>query len=99
MSICIRRWTPFCAIVMHQQLIMKLFGGSKGRAGPSVGICEILTSGPFRGMRERMEPSNQFSRRAVESCHSGCLRRRDAQAAHMVWQFDNHAAPLQYALG
>ena len=37
-------WSPFCAIVMRQQLIMKLFEGLKGRAVPSVGICKILTS-------------------------------------------------------
>jgi hypothetical protein len=53
MGICIRRWIPFCAIVKRQQLMMTLFEGSKGRAVPSVGICKILTSDPFRGVRER----------------------------------------------
>jgi hypothetical protein len=31
---------------------MKLFEGLKGRADPSDGICKILTSSPFGGMRE-----------------------------------------------
>jgi hypothetical protein len=36
---------------MSQQLIVKLFEGCKGRAVPSVGICKILPSNPFRGVR------------------------------------------------
>jgi hypothetical protein len=52
MSISNQRWSPFCAIVMRQQLIVKLFEGLKGRAVSSVGICKILTSNPFRE-RER----------------------------------------------
>jgi hypothetical protein len=51
-SIISQRWIPFCAIVVCQQVIVKLFEGVKGRVVPSVGICKILTSNPFRGMRE-----------------------------------------------
>jgi hypothetical protein len=39
MGICNRRWSPFSAMVMRQQLIMKLSERLKGRAVPSVGIC------------------------------------------------------------
>jgi hypothetical protein len=51
-SIISQRWSPFCAIVVRQQVFVKLFEGLKGRAVPSVGICKILTSNPFGGMRE-----------------------------------------------
>jgi hypothetical protein len=33
----------------------------KGRAVPSVGIWRILTSHPFRGVRERIQPKNKTS--------------------------------------
>ena len=46
-SIISQRWSTFCAIVVRQQVIVKLFEGLKGRAVPSVGICKILTSNPF----------------------------------------------------
>ena len=41
-----QRWSPFCAIVVRQQVTVKLFEGLKGRAVPSVGICKNLTSNP-----------------------------------------------------
>jgi hypothetical protein len=45
---------------MRQQVIVKLFEGLKDRAVPGVGICKILTSNPFGGMRERgIEPSQE----------------------------------------
>jgi hypothetical protein len=47
---------------------VKLFKGLKGRAVPSVGIGKILTSNPFGGMRERTQPRNQVSSRAVKVC-------------------------------
>jgi hypothetical protein len=51
-SIISQRWSPFCAILVRQQITVKLFEGLKGRAVPSGGICKILTSNPFGGMRE-----------------------------------------------
>jgi hypothetical protein len=51
-SIISQRWSPFCAIVVRQQVTVKLFEGLKGRAVPAGGICKILTSNPFGGMRE-----------------------------------------------
>ena len=50
-SIISQRWSPFCAIVVCQQVTMKLFEGLKGGAVPSGGICKILTSNRFRGIR------------------------------------------------
>jgi hypothetical protein len=37
-SIISQRWSPFCEIVVRQQVIVKLFEGLKGRAVSSVGI-------------------------------------------------------------
>ncbi len=51
-SIISQRWSPFCAIIVRQQVTVKLFEGSQGRAVRGGGICKILTSNPFRGMRE-----------------------------------------------
>jgi hypothetical protein len=51
-SIISQRWSPFCALVVRQQVIVKLFEVLKGRTVPSVGIRKILTSNPFGGMRE-----------------------------------------------
>jgi hypothetical protein len=51
-SIISQRWSPFCAIVVRQQVTVKLLKGLKGRAVPGGGICKILTSNPFGGMRE-----------------------------------------------
>jgi hypothetical protein len=81
---------------MSQQLIVKLFEGCKGRAVPSVGICKILPSNPFRGVRERTQPGDHVSSRAVKICHSRSRQRRNAQTSLMVWQFDNHVAPCQF---
>ncbi len=47
-----QRWSPFGAVVVRQQGTVKLFEGLKGRAVPCGGICKILTSNPFGGMRE-----------------------------------------------
>jgi hypothetical protein len=51
-SIISQRWSPFCAIVVRQQVTVKLFEGVKGGDVASGGICKILTSNPFGGMRE-----------------------------------------------
>jgi hypothetical protein len=51
-SIISQRWSPFWAVVVRQQVTVKLFEGLKVRAVPSVGIGKILTSNPFGGMRE-----------------------------------------------
>ena len=75
MSVSNQRWSPSCAIVMRQQLIVKMFEGLKGRTVPSVGICKILTSNSFGGVSERTQPRNHLSSRAVESCHSRCWQR------------------------
>ena len=37
-NIISQRWSPFCEIVVRQQVIVKLFEGLKGRAVSSVGI-------------------------------------------------------------
>ena len=73
-----QRWSLFCAIVMSQQPVVKLFKGLKGRAVPSVGICKILISNPLRGVRERAQPRDHLSSRAVKSCHSRRRQRRNA---------------------
>ena len=44
MSIISQRWSPFCAIVVRQQVTVNLFEGLKARDVPSVGICKILTA-------------------------------------------------------
>jgi hypothetical protein len=77
-SIISQRWSPFCAIVVCQQVIVKLFEGVKGRAVSSVWICKILASNPFRGMRERTQPRNQVSSHAVKRCHARCWQGRNA---------------------
>jgi hypothetical protein len=73
-----QRWSLFCAIVMSQQPVVKLFEGLKGRAVPSVGICKILISNPFGGMRERTQPRNHLSSCAVKRCPCRCRQRRSA---------------------
>jgi hypothetical protein len=40
-SIISQRWSPFFAIVVRQQVIVKLFEGGKGRAVPSVGSARF----------------------------------------------------------
>ena len=70
MGICHLRWSTVGAIVMRQQRIMKLFEGLKGRA-VKCGSCRILTSIPFRYMREPIQPRNQEH----EVAHGHVLKR------------------------
>jgi hypothetical protein len=55
-GLCNWRWSPFCASVMRQQLIMKLLPseseGLKGRTGPCGGVFKILSRYPFGCVRE-----------------------------------------------
>jgi hypothetical protein len=58
-SRCARRWSisvrwrsPFFAIVMLHELLVKMFEGVKSRACPGVGIGKVLPSNTFRSMRK-----------------------------------------------
>ena len=58
-SRCARRWSisvrwrsPFFAVVMLHELLVKMFEGVKSRACPGVGISKVLPSDPFRSMRK-----------------------------------------------
>ena len=47
------RWlSPFFAVVMLHELLVKMFEGVKSRACPGVGISKVLPSDPFRSMRK-----------------------------------------------
>ena len=44
--------SPFFAVVMLHELLVKMFEGVKSRACPGVGISKVLPSDPFRSMRK-----------------------------------------------
>ena len=51
-SIGVWWWSPFFAIVMLHELLVKMFEGMKSQTCPGVGISKVLPSEPFRSMRK-----------------------------------------------